>query len=212
MKLTRLLSVLFALVAVCTASVAVWLGFAYKNADPVLLSPPLAAKSQAVAMMNALCKGDFEGVSQRILGNPDLGVDREAAQEVGVLIWDSYVDSLSYEMDGTCYATDKGLAQKVKLTCLDMTSVTEGMRERTQTVLDERVDSADNLFEVYDENDEFREEFVMDVLYDVAETVLEESAREMTVELTINLTYQDGQWWVVADSALLDAISGGILY
>jgi len=28
----------------------------------------------------------------------------------------------------------------------------------------------------------------------------------------VNLSYQDGKWWVVADEALLDAISGGILY
>ena len=33
-----------------------------------------------------------------------------------------------------------------------------------------------------------------------------------TVELTIQISYQDGSWWVIADNALLDAISGGILY
>lgn len=212
MKMTKFLSAIFALVAVIAAVAAVFLGFSRTDAEPVLLTPPLAAKSQAVAMMNALCKGDFEGVSARMLGTPDLGVDREASEEVGVLIWDSYVESLSYELDGTCYATSTGLAQNVVLTCLDMTSVTANLQERAQVLLEERVEEAKNTSEIYDENNEYRDEFVMDVLCEAVEDALREDAKEMTVELTLNLSYQDGQWWVVADSQLLDAISGGILY
>ena len=34
----------------------------------------------------------------------------------------------------------------------------------------------------------------------------------MTAELTVNMEYQNGQWWIIGDRALLDAISGGILY
>lgn len=212
MKMTRFLSAIFALVAAVAAAAAVYLGFAYKNAEPILLTPPLAAKSQAVALMNDLCKGDFEGVSERLLGNPTLGLDREAAEDVGSLIWDSYVESLSYELVGTCYATDSGLAQDVKLTCLDMSSVTANLQQRSQVLLEERVASAKNASEIYDENNEYREEFVMNVLCDATRDALEEDAEETTMELTLNLSYVDGQWWVVADSQLVDAISGGILY
>lgn len=212
MIMKKFLSAVFALVAVAVAAAAVYLGFTYRNAQPVLLTPPLTAKSQAVAMMNSLCRGDFDGVSQRILGNPGLGLDRDAAEDVSVLIWDSYVESLSYDLVGTCYATDNGLAQDVTITCLDMTSVTANLQERTQTLLEERVENTKNLTEIYDENNEYREEFVMNALYDAALDALEEDAVETTVELTLNLSYQDGQWWVVADSQLLDAISGGILY
>lgn len=212
MKMTRFLSAIFALVAAVAAAAAVYLGFAYKNAEPILLTPPLAAKSQAVALMNDLCKGDFEGVSERLLGNPTLGLDREAAEDVGSLIWNSYVESLSYELVGTCYATDSGLAQDVKLTCLDMSSVTANLQQRSQVLLEERVASAKNASEIYDENNEYREEFVMNVLCDATRDALEEDAEETTMELTLNLSYVDGQWWVVADSQLVDAISGGILY
>jgi hypothetical protein len=66
--------------------------------------------------------------------------------------------------------------------------------------------------EIYDENNEYREDFVMNVLYDATVAVLEENAKKQTCEVTVNLSYQDGNWWVVADEALLDAISGGILY
>ena len=66
--------------------------------------------------------------------------------------------------------------------------------------------------DIYDENNEYREDFVMDVLYDAVVDALEEDAREMTVELTVNLGYQDGKWWVIGDETLMNAISGGILY
>ena len=66
--------------------------------------------------------------------------------------------------------------------------------------------------DVYDENLQYREDFVMSVLYDAAEAALKEDAKTMTMELTINMVYQNETWWIIADRNLLDAISGGILY
>lgn len=212
MRIKKFFSVVFALLGIAVAAAAVYLCFAFRDSRPVLLTPPLAAKSQAVSMMNEICEGDFESASQRLLGTPDLGVGREADQEVGVMIWDAFVGSLSYDMVGTCYATDDGLAQNVVLNCLDVTSVTANLQQRAQTLLEERVNAATNTTEIYDENYEYREEFVMEVLRDAMADALEEDAALMSVELTLNMVYRDGQWWIVADSALLDAISGGVLY
>lgn len=95
---------------------------------------------------------------------------------------------------------------------MDVTSVTVNLKERSQTLLEQRVAEAVDVSEIYDENNEYREDFVMAVLRSAVEDALKEDARKMTVELTVKLSYQDGSWWVVADEALLDAISGGILY
>lgn len=210
MKVSKLFSAFFAALAVCTAAVAVFLSFSFRNAAPVLLTPPQEARSQVVGLMDSLCAGDFDGVSSRLLGNPNLGVDRPAAEEIGVSIWNGYVDSLSYELAGECYITDAGLAQDVFITCLDITDVTDDLKAHSQALLEERVESAESVSEIYDDNYEYREEFVMGVLRDAALAELE-SAGETTMKLTLNLSYQDGKWWVVADSALLNAISGGIL-
>ena len=212
MKINKIFSAIFAAVGVAAAAAAVYLSLSYMNADPMLLTAPNLAKSQAAAMMNAVCRGDYETASGYILGNPSLGVDRDAADEVGVMIWDAFTGSLSYEMVGDCYATDEGLAQVIELTGLDIESVTEGLRDRSQALLEERVQNAEDTSEIYDENNEYREEFVMDVLYDAVTQAMEENSAQKTVSLTLNLTYQDGRWWVVADNQLLDAISGGILY
>lgn len=212
MKLKKLMACVFGLAGVLAAAGAVYLSLNFMNADPVLLTSPNLAKSQAAAMMNAICAGDYETASEYILGNPDLGVGREAADQAGIMIWDSFTGSLSYEMVGECYTTDEGLAQKIELTGLDIASVTADLNRRAQALLEERVKNAADTSEIYDENNEYREEFVMDVLHDAVARAIEEDGVHTTTTLTLNLTWQNGRWWVMADNALLDAISGGILY
>lgn len=210
MKATKFFAAVFAVIAVCAALLTAYLGFACRDAAPILLEKNYLAQSQAVALMNSLCRGDFDDVSQRMLGQPQLGVDRAPAEELGSLLWEAYTASLSYELDGDCYSTEKGLAQKVKLTCLDLDSVTAKLNERTLQLLEQRVEEARDLDEIYDENDQYRQEFLMAAVCDAAEELLE-TAGEKTVELTLNLCYQDGQWWVAADNGLLDVLSGGTL-
>ena len=208
----KILSVIFVLIGIVAAVVAVNMGLTNRNADPVLLATPEAASQQVTGLMEAVCSGDFATASTYLQGQPGLGVDREATDEVGVLIWEAFCDSMSYELVGECYATEAGLSQNVTLTCLDVTSVTAVLKERSQALLEQRVDEAENLEDVYDENLQYREDFVMDVLYDAAVMALEKDAKIMTTELTLNLSFQNEQWWIAADRELLDAISGGILY
>ena len=212
MKLKKLLSALFALFGACVAAATIYISIHAMDSMPMLLTPPDVARSKVIMLMNAVCDGDYEEASRSIYGTPDLGVDREASDEVGVLIWDAFESSISYELLGECYTTEQGLAQKVSITCLDVTSITEHLSDRSQALLEQRVAEAADVSEIYDENNDYREDFVMNVLYDAAADVLEEKARKQTFEVTVNLSYQDGNWWVVADEALLDAISGGILY
>lgn len=208
----KVLSVIFVMIGIAAALLAVNLGMSNKDADPVLLVPPEEAKHQVTGLMDAVCAGDFAGASAYLQGQPDLGVDREASDPVGVLIWNAFCDSISYELIGECYGTEEGLAQDLTISCLDITSVTAVLKDRSQAMLEQRVGEAENLTDVYDDNLQYREDFVMSVLYDAAEEALEEDAATMTTDLTVNMIYQNEQWWIIADRELLDAISGGILY
>ena len=49
------------------------------------------------------------------------------------------------------------------------------------------------------------------VLRDAVADALAADAKEKTVELTLNLSYQNEQWWILCDEALVNAVSGGIL-
>lgn len=210
MKTERILSGVFALLGVILAAATVSVTLWALDAQPVLMTPPAAAVETADAMMAAVCDGDYETAGNLMYGSPNLGTDRAPSDEVGVLLWDAFVDSLSYELTGECYATDSGIAQDVTISCLDFSSVTATLQARAQTLLVQRVEEAEDADAIYDENGDYREAFVMEVLRSVTLDALQEDARYVERNLTLNLIYKKGQWWVVADSALLSAISGGI--
>ena len=211
MKISKLIAWLFGAAGVCAAGLCLMLSFQNRNAEPVLLEQPDAAREQVVVMMDAVRNNDYAAASAVIQGNPIFGVDREPADAVSALVWDAFVDSIQYELVGEMYATDSGVAQKITVTTLDISSVTANLKERSTALLEALVEAAEDPDEVYDENNEYREDVVMQVLYDAAVEALEEDAKTVTVAVTINMIYENGQWWIVSDSALFSAISGGIL-
>lgn len=207
----RTLSYLFAVLAALAAVAGIYCSISSMDAEPVMVKEPSAARERVVALMDAVCAGDYKTVSDQLYGTPDLGLDREAADAVGVLLWNALEDSRSYAIVSDCYATNTGVAWDIRLTCLDLSSVTANLRERSQALLEQRVKEAVDISEIYNENNEYREEFVMDVLYDAAVDALAEDADQTTYSFTLNLVYADGEWWVTPDAPLLQAISGGIL-
>lgn len=209
--IAKFIGLVFILAGVAVAGFTVEVAKNNLDSIPVLLAPVEEAEAQAQNLMEAVAKGDYETAGTLILGNPKLGVDRDPADTVGVIIWEAFVDSYSYEMVGESFATDSGIAQKVKVSYLDISSVTNNLKERSQTLLEARVAQAEDVDEIYDENNNYKEDFVMEVLYDAVVDALAEDAKMTGAEFTINLVYRDGKWLVVSDSALLSAISGEIV-
>lgn len=204
-------SFLFGLMGLCAAVFGVYLALSNRDAGPVLVEQPAAAGVRVQTMMDALVAGDYETVSGCLYGNPSLGLDRAAEGDVGQMFWEALAASFRWEKKGDFHATASGVSLDVTITAMDLNSVTENLRLRSQTLLEQRVQQAENVSEIYDENNEYKEAFVMAVLYDAAREALEQDAREISWDLTMNLIYENGQWWIMPEPALLQAISGGIL-
>ncbi len=211
MRKMNFFSGLFGLLGFCAAGLGLFLALYNLDAKPLLLTSPEAARNQLTQTMDALCEGDYGTAGETLYGKPNFGMDREAAEPVSALVWDAFLESLSYELAGECYTTDSGLAQDVVLQGLDIASVTANLGQRSQDLLTQRLQEAENPSELYDENNDFREDLVMEVLYEAAQDALEEDAAMKTWEITVNLVYEGGQWWVKPETALLEAVSGGIL-
>ena len=212
MKLVRwIIGAVLCLAGLAVAAGTVQIGMEYKEAIPILLKPAEEAQNRAETLMNAVCDGDYATAGSIILGSPNLGVDREVTDPAGALIWNALAESMSYEFVGECYTTESGLAQSVRVSYLDLGSVTKDLKTRAQTLLETRVQNAEDVSDVYDENNDYREDVVMEVLCDAVEEALQQDAQETSMEFTMNMVYRDGEWWVVSDSALLKAISGGIV-
>lgn len=202
---------IFGILGVGFAALGVFLALTNMHASPVLVEQPEAARTQVNTMLDALCAGDYDTVSACLYGNPSLGINREPEDEVGRIFWEALEESFAYEIPGDFHATDSGVALDVKISAMDINSVTQNLRQRAQTLLEERIAQAEDPSEIYDENNEYREEFVMDALHDAARDALKEDARDITWELTLNLIYENGQWWIMPEKLLLEAVSGGIL-
>lgn len=201
----------FAVLAVCTAAAAILMSAVFLNATPVVLNRPQAAQEQVRSMLDCVSAGDYNGAGQLMYGTPSFGPERQAAEEVSVLLWEEFSDSISYELVGECYAVDTGLAQNVRITCLDFASVTQNLKPRFQVLLEQRIAQAEDVSELYDEQNNYREDMVMELLKTATEDSIREDAAMVTREVTVKLIYDQGQWWILPDDALLDVITGGIL-
>ena len=209
--IAKIVGLVFILAGIVVSVFAVKITKNNLDSIPILLAPVEEAEAQAKALMDAVAAGDYATAGGLILGNPKLGVDRDPADAAGIMIWEAFVESYSYEMVGDSYATDSGIAQNVKVSFMDISSVTKNLRERSQSLLETRVAEAEDVSEIYDENNEYKEDFIMEVLEDSVTDALKEDATMTAAEFTINLVYRDGSWVVVSDSALMAAISGNVV-
>lgn len=181
------------------------------DAPVKMVKYPQEAMDRAEKLLDCIEAGDYAGASEVLYGQPNLGVDREPGDEVGKMVWSAFLDSLSCETKGKCYASDKGLACDAVVTGLDITTVMETLTERTHTLLTQRIEQATDMEELYDEENNFRQELVNQVLHQAVELAIREDGELVSRDVTLELVYQDGQWWVVPDRALLQAISGGLV-
>jgi len=171
---------------------------------------PQGAQSCTEKLVQSLNNGEYAAAGECIYGQPDLGMEGQPANEAGALIWKAFEESLSVTLKGECYATDGGIFQDITVTSLETASVAEKLQTRAHALLSAKVEQAQDMEELYDEENNFREELVNSVLLEAVEQAIAEDARVVTRDVTLNLICRDGQWWVVADQQLLQAISGGL--
>ena len=211
MILKKMLGVILVLAGLVLAVGGIGVSLLSMDAEPVLISEPVEASSKITDLMDAVMNCDYEKASSVIYGNPQLGLDREPEDEVVKMLWDAFTESQSYELKGGCMADNSGLTQQVVMTYLDIYSITENLSDRSEAILMQRIEEAENSDVIYDENNEYREEVVMDALKEAVTMALKEDAEYVTVEVALNLIYQDDQWWVLSNSQLIQAISGGMV-
>lgn len=211
MKQLKVTSAQFTVLTIAAIVLALAAAAAGLLASPMLLKAPEEASQQVETLLNAVSRNDYAAVSSCLAGHPTLGMEREPANAVGQLVWQSFTSSFRYSLSGEFYATDNGLSQDVTVEFLDISGITDGLNERAQTLLAQKVQEAEFTWEIYDENNEYREDVVMEVLAQAIAESQEQNHKTISVPLTLNLVYQEEQWLIVADNALLSVLSGNTL-
>lgn len=205
----KYLRIFLGMLAALAVACAVWLTVRFPGELPIVLSVPEAACTTVEQTMQALCSGDGTGAEKWLYGSPRLGTEIPAEGAVNQMIWRAYRDSLDYRLVGQLYATDRGLAQDVKIISMELPAVTQNLGQRAKLLLQQRVESARDTSEIYDTDHGYRESVVEAVLEEAVRQALEEDVRYTYRIVTLQLVWQEGQWWVVPEDALLNAVFGG---
>ena len=160
---------IFGALAAVLAVAALLICLTQRNAVPRLFGKTEGAEKCARGMMECISRGDYAGASAYLYGTPSLGTDAQRETPAAALIWDAFVSSLECQSQGSCYATDAGVAMDFTVSGLDIPSLTQELKQRSAAVLEARVEAAEDMSQVYDSNQQYREDF--------AQSVLEEAAR-----------------------------------
>lgn len=179
-----------------------------RNAQVQILELPQEAVACCDAFVQALNDGDLDAAAQRMYGQPDLGVDGVPENPESALLWEAFRKSITVELDGTWELEQNTLVRKGRITNLDTSAVMKKLPEYVRSLLDLRIASAESLAEIYDEQNEFREDLVTEILQEALQQALAQDGKTVTSELTLKLVNRDGCWWVVPHQNLLQILTG----
>lgn len=180
------------------------------DAPAQMLGKPKAAMACSEELMQKLSAGEFQEASRLMYGQPQLGGETSSEDVYSAMVWDAFVRSISYEFVGVCYVEDGGICRDVSITTLDIPTVTENLQTRVQVLLKAAQSEMEDPDAAYDAQGNVRAELADQLLQEAMQKALKEDAKTVTREVTLKLIHKDGQWWVSADTALLEAISGGL--
>lgn len=180
------------------------------DAPAQMLGKPKAAMACSEEMMQDLSRGDYTAAARLMYGQPDLGVGTPSQDALSAMVWDAYVDSFSYEFVSVCYAEGNGIFRDVSITALDIPAVTKDLEIQAKAILAKRQAAAEDPEALYDAQGNLRADVAEQILQEALQEALTKNAQTATRNVTLKLIHRDGQWWVSADAALLEAISGGL--
>ena len=208
MKIARFFAVIFAVLGSLLLVGSMGLFLLSRNARVRVLEVPQGAVACTDAFGEALDSGDLAAAAQLMYGQPDLGVDGTPEDPETALVWEAFLDNMSFSFTGKCYAVENGFARDATVTVLDAASVTRKLPERTQTLVNQQIASAEKLEDIYDEEGRFYQELADQILNAALQQALTEDAQMIHRDVTVKLVKRDGSWWIVPDQALLQMISG----
>ncbi len=144
-----------------------------------------------------------------LLGNySDLGLAGEPEDAVSAELYDALRASYACRLSGEAETDGLSAVQKVEFTALDLSALQTEIRAGVLAHLAEIVDSRP-YDEVYDAQDRYRTEVTEEAYRLTVSDLLSHSADYVRTEtLSVALSYDTAGWHIVADRALLNALSG----
>lgn len=208
MIIRKFVSCLFAILGTVLMVFSIGLCLVSLDAPVRMEAVPDGAEACAEAFCDAVNRGDLAAASGLLYGQPDLGVEVQPATAQGAMVWEAYADSLACEFSGNYYTAQSGLARDAQITTLDTAAMMEELGQYAQSSLTAKINGAETLAEIYDENNNYRADLVEQVMQDALQQALSWDKATVTRDVTVKMIYRDGSWWILPDQPLLQALSG----
>lgn len=155
----------------------------------------------ASLLLDTVRSGDYEAVSQQLLGAPELGNTPEPDSAEGML-WDAWRESLTYTLADACTAEEAEVLMDAEIRCLDIPAVMDAIEAAMPKLLVQKAKAFGSEEAIYDSEHRYRDEFVNSVLHDAAADALAKHHPEAVHTLTLRLSRADGRWQVVPTQEL----------
>lgn len=208
-KTQRIFAALCGAAALVLGGFGIRLGLTAPGKSPVLLSIDQGAQARCRDFAQCLRQGDFDGLSQTLLGTPQI-TQYSGEEALSKRIWQAYVSSMDCALEGGLYGTDQGLAQNITLEALDLGDLGARLEEKVPLLLEARMEEARDIQELYDGQNGYRQEVIDQVLLQALDEVLSQNPQTRETTLTLRLCRSRGQWLIQPEGDLIRFLSGNI--
>lgn len=208
-KVQRLFAAACGAAAILLAGCGIRLGVTAPGKSPVLLKIDTGAELLCQDFARCIQDGDFEGLSQTFLGTPQIAVE-QSQEELTQRVWDAYVGSIHCRLDGGLYSTNQGLAQDITLEALDLEDLGKQLQKKVPLLLEARIAQAQDIGELYDEHNSYRQEVIDQVLLQALDEILSKNPATRETPLTLRLCRSEGQWYLQPEGDLIRFLSGNM--
>ena len=161
---------------------------------------------------DAIIAGDYPTAYSCLSDYTGLGLETAPSSENAALVYDALKASYDYTLVGEAERDRLSATQTVRVKYLDLASLEASVEDGVQRNLEKIVESRPRS-EVYDENDKYLPSVTEEAYSTSLNSVLSHADSYCTAAaIDIELTYSGGQWLIVTNQTMLNALMGGVAY
>lgn len=208
----KLLSVLFGLVALALAGLAVSLCVYAGNHQAVIPDGEGGPTETLSHFLGCLQTGDWAG-AESLMDGGSLGLAESPDTEINTMFWEEQRQSWDFQIEEGYTLVGAEVQKTVQVSGMAPEDMAVPLQTQVQEILRLRTEEARLASEVYDENGAFRDEVAYQALTDAATMLLTDSASYCRRQnVTVRLRYDKalGQWRILPSEELLRAMTGGV--